>query len=134
MSCFTESTTRGTLILGCSNIKVFFIGILLRWTATVCGRISNGEQCNVYSWILPLLNVKLVDISVTRLRLNPIIAEDNEVYASYEFSQKNDEGVDVIGWTIERYVFNEAGDLVFSANLDESLFMAAQNGYFLAKN
>jgi hypothetical protein len=70
----------------------------------------------------------------TRLRLNPIIAEGNEVYASYESSQKNDEGVDVIGWTIERYVFNEAGDLVFSANLDESLFMAAQNGYFLEKN
>jgi hypothetical protein len=70
----------------------------------------------------------------TRLRLNPIIAEGNEVYASYESSQKNDEGVDVIGWTIERYVFNEAGDLVVSANLDESLFMAAQNGYFLEKN
>ena len=70
----------------------------------------------------------------TRLRLNPIIAEGNEVYASYESSQKNDEGVDVIGWTIERYVFNEAGDLVVSANLDESLFMAAQRGYFLAKN
>ena len=31
-------------------------------------------------------------------------------------------------------MFNEAGDLVVSANLDESLFMAAQNGYFLAKN
>jgi len=70
----------------------------------------------------------------TRLRLNPIIAEGNEVYASYESSQKNDEGVDVVGWTIERYVFNEAGDLVLSANLDESLFMAAQNGYFLAKD
>jgi hypothetical protein len=70
----------------------------------------------------------------TRLSLNPIIAEGNEVYASFEASQKNDEGIDVRGWTIERYVFNEAGELTLSASLKEDLFMAAQNGYNLTKD
>ena len=60
MSCFTESTTRGTLILGCSNLKVFFIGILLEWKATDCVRVSDGVQCNVYGGILPCLKIKLM--------------------------------------------------------------------------
>jgi hypothetical protein len=96
-------------------------------------QLNTNDKANIIDW-MTTWDPKNWAKRGTRLRLNPIIAEDNEVYASYEFSQKNDEGVDVIGWTIERYVFNEAGDLVFSANLDESLFMAAQNGYFLAKN
>lgn len=94
---------------------------------------NTNDKANTIDW-MSTWDPKNWAKRATRLRLNPIIAEGNEVYASYESSQKNDEGVDVIGWTIERYVFNEAGDLVVSANLDESLFMAAQNGYFLAKN
>src|SRR5690554_1191582 len=35
MSCFIESTRRGTLILGWSNLKVFFIGVLLKLAAVV---------------------------------------------------------------------------------------------------
>ena len=95
-------------------------------------RNTNDKESMVY-W-MSTWDPKNWEKRATRLRLNPIIAEGNEVYASYESSQKNDEGVDVVGWTIERYVFNEAGDLVLSANLDESLFMAGQNGYFLAKD
>jgi hypothetical protein len=96
-------------------------------------QLNTNDKANTIDW-MSTWDPKNWAKRATRLRLNPIIAEGNEVYASYESSQKNDEGVDVIGWTIERYVFNEAGDLVVSANLDESLFMAAQNGYFLAKN
>ena len=96
-------------------------------------QLNTNDKANIIDW-MSTWDPKNWAKRATRLRLNPIIAEGNEVYASYESSQKNDEGVDVIGWTIERYVFNEAGDLVVSANLDESLFMAAQRGYFLAKN
>jgi hypothetical protein len=96
-------------------------------------QLNTNDKANIIDW-MSTWDPKNWAKRATRLRLNPIIAEGNEVYASYESSQKNDEGVDVIGWTIERFVFNEAGDLVFSANLEESLFKAAQRGYFLAKN
>jgi hypothetical protein len=95
-------------------------------------QFNTNDKANMISW-MSTWDPKNWTKRATRLSLNPIVAEGNEVYASYEHSQKNDEGIDVIGWTIERYVFNEAGDLVLSANLDESLFMAAQNGYFLEK-
>src|SRR5690554_6142326 len=62
MSCFIESTRRGTLIFGWSNLNVFFIGILLGWADIVRWKEIYGAQCSWYQKILPSL-VKSVPYS-----------------------------------------------------------------------
>ena len=61
----------------------------------------------------------------------PLIAEDNVVYAAFELSGTNGEGAEVNWWNVERFVFNEDGELVGHGDLSEELFLWQQNGYYL---
>ena len=64
--------------------------------------------------------------------INPLIAEDNEVWGSFEMLWTNAEGREISMWTVERFVFNDKGLLILHADLSEDLFVAEQNGYSLS--
>ena len=69
----------------------------------------------------------------TMITVNPLVAEGNEVWGSFEMSWENDDGNQVRMWQVERFVFNDSGMLVQHGDLSEDLFVSEQNGYTLVK-
>ena len=67
------------------------------------------------------------------ITVNPLVAEGNEVWGSFEMSWENDDGNQVRMWQVERFVFNDSGMLVQHGDLSEDLFVSEQNGYTLVK-
>ena len=65
--------------------------------------------------------------------MNPVIAEGNEVWGSFESMDTNDEGNEVRWWTVERFQFNDKGQLSNHGDMQEDMFIAEQNGYSLLK-
>jgi hypothetical protein len=67
------------------------------------------------------------------ITMNPVIAEGNEVWGSFESMDTNDEGNEVRWWTVERFQFNDKGQLSNHGDMQEDMFIAEQNGYSLLK-
>jgi hypothetical protein len=61
----------------------------------------------------------------------PLIAEDNVVYAAFQLAFEDENGNEITWWNIERFVFNEDGQLSSHADLSEELFFQEQMGYYL---
>ena len=45
----------------------------------------------------------------------------------------NEDGNEVRWWTVERFIFNDSGQIVHHGDINEDLLIAQQNGYKLSK-
>ena len=61
----------------------------------------------------------------------PLVAEDNVVIGTFQLAFTDADGNEVTWWVMERFVFNEDGELAFHADLSEELFFNQQQGYYL---
>ena len=53
----------------------------------------------------------------------PLVAEDNVVIGTFQLAFTDADGNEVTWWVMERFVFNEDGELAFHADLSEELFL-----------
>ena len=67
------------------------------------------------------------------IQRNPVVAEGNEVYASFESKDTNEDGNEVRWWTVERFIFNDSGQIIHHGDINEDLLIAQQIGYKLSK-
>ena len=60
----------------------------------------------------------------------PLVAEDNVVIGTFQLAFTDADGNEVTWWVMERFVFNEDGELAFHADLSEELFLSKINKFF----
>ncbi len=93
--------------------------------AAQTNRSSSQEiQQNIEGW-------DTYDSRPEMLNVNPLIAEGNEVWGSFELGAKTPNGDLIRWWVVERFVFNDKGELSRHAQITEDLFREAQVGGYI---
>jgi len=93
---------------------------------------NTGDKERMLGWLSTFNEEDWKDRSKV-IQRNPVVAEGNEVYASFESKDTNEDGNEVRWWTVERFIFNDSGQIVHHGDINEDLLIAQQNGYKLSK-